>query len=283
MLINLKDILKIAEEKKIAIGAFNTPNLESLCAVISAAESLNLPVVIIHAQLHEEIGVCKMEKIAPLMRLYAEQASVPVCMQLDHGTDLDYIKRGIDLGFTSVMYDGSEEPMDVNRANTKLVVEMAHAKGVSVEAEVGCMGAREGGIGVEAGMGGADSIYTDPDEAAAFCAETGVDALACAFGTVHGMYLKEPKLDIERLEKIHSMIDAPIVMHGGSGVSDEDYRRVIAAGVRKINYYTYMAKAGAEAVVNMIGKTSSFHDMAVAAEEAMRKDVERAMRVFAGM
>ncbi len=276
MLVNLKDILKIAEAKKIAIGSFNTPNLESLSAVISAAESLDLPVIIMHAQVHEEMGLCQMEKIAPLMRLYAERACVPVCMHLDHGTDLAYVKRGIDLGFTSVMYDGSEETLELNRANTALIVSIAHARGVSVEAEVGSMGAREGG------EGGSEGVYTDPDLAAAFCADTGIDALACAFGTAHGVYLKAPKLDIERVEKIHGMIDTPIVMHGGSGVSDEDYRRVIAAGVRKINYYTYMAKAGGEAVANLTDKTF-FHDIAVAAEAAMRENVASAMRTFAGL
>lgn len=277
MIVNLKDILAIAEARQIAIGSFNTPNLESLSAVISAAEALDTPVIIMHAQIHEEMGLCKMEQIAPIMRLFAERASVPVCVHLDHGTDLAYLKRGMDLGFTSIMYDGSEQPLEINRANTALMVSVAHAKGISVEAEVGSMGAREGGDG-----GDATGVYTDPELAAAFCADTGIDALACAFGTAHGVYLKAPKLDIDRVATIHSMVKTPIVMHGGSGVSTEDYRRVIKAGVRKINYYTYMGKAGGDAVANLADKTY-FHDIAVAAEAAMRADVERAIRIFAGL
>ncbi len=276
MLVNLKEILKIAEEKQIAIGSFNTPNYESVKAVIGAAEELNTPVILMHAQVHEEMGLCTMEEIAPLMLLYAKRASVPVCVHLDHGTDLDYVKRGIALGFTSVMYDGSEEDLEVNRANTKEIVALAHASGVSVEAEVGSMGAREGGEGGSAG------IYTDPALAKTFCEETGIDALACAFGTAHGVYLKKPQLDFDRVERIKSLITTPIVMHGGSGVSDEDYTRVIRAGVRKINYYTYMAKAGGEAVAQMSDKTF-FHDIAVEAEKAMREDVKRAIRIFASL
>ncbi len=275
MLVNLKEILTIAEARKIAIGSFNTPNLESLFAVISAAEALELPVIIMHAQIHEEMGLCQMEKIAPVMRLFAERASVPVCMHLDHGTDMDYVKRGITLGFTSVMYDGSGESLESNQAHTAEIVAIAHPLGISVEAEVGSMGAREGGDGTNNA-----GVYTDPDLAVAFCAETDIDALACAFGTAHGVYLKAPKLDIDRVATIHSMLDTPIVMHGGSGVSAEDYRRVIAAGVRKINYYTYMSKAGGDAVAALTDKTY-FHDMAVAAESAMRTNVESAMRIFA--
>ena len=278
MLINLKDILKIAEEKKIAIGAFNTPNLESLCAVISAAESLNLPVVIIHAQLHEEIGVCKMEKIAPLMRLYAEQASVPVCMQLDHGTDLDYIKRGIDLGFTSVMYDGTAHSEAVNTANTCIARELSLAYGASLEAEIGSMGSRESATAGETD----ESIYTDPDTAKKFVENTGIDALACAFGTVHGVYLKTPKLDFERLERIHSLVDVPLVMHGGSGVSEENYKKVIERGIRKINYYTYMSKAAGNAVAALADKTY-FHDIELAAIAAVKADVTAAMKVFGNL
>lgn len=275
MLVTLKNILNLAEAKKIAVGSFNTPNFESLQAVISAAEELNSPVIIMHAQVHEEMGICKMEEIAPVMLFMADRASVPVCVHLDHGTSMDYVKRGLDLGFTSVMYDGSEETLEVNRANTSMIVENAAKYGASVEAEVGSMGAREGG-----GEGGG-SVYTDPDLAKQFAEDTGIDALACAFGTAHGIYLKEPKLDFDRVEKIKSKISVPIVMHGGSGVSEEDYRHVIKCGVRKINYYTYMAKAGGEAVSKM-ADTVFFHDMACAAKDAMKADVSRAIKIFRG-
>ncbi len=275
MLVTLKNILKLAEAKGIAVGSFNTPNFDSLKAVISAAEEQNLPVIIMHAQVHEEMGLCKMDEIAPLMLFMAERASVPVCVHLDHGTDLDYVKRGLELGFTSVMYDGSGESMDINLANTCMIVDEAAKYGASVEAEVGSMGSREGG-----GEGGS-SIYTDPDLAVDFVNETGIDALACAFGTAHGIYLEKPQLDFNRVREIKSKIDVPIVMHGGSGVSDEDYRRVIDCGVRKINYYTYMAKAGGEAVASMEDKTF-YHDMTITAQNAMKENVKNAIKIFCG-
>ncbi len=274
MLVNLSEILKIAEEKGIAIGAFNTPNLTSLKAIIAAAEELNQPVIIMHAQVHEEMDLCTIEEVAPMMVAAAKRASVPVCVHLDHGTDLDYVKRGLDLGFTSVMYDGSTLSTEENTKNTITAVQMAHEKGASVEAEIGSMGTREGGNGNDT------SIYTDPDTAKDFVVKTGVDALACAFGTAHGFYKDTPKLDFDRLSKINSLIDVPIVMHGGSGVSEEDYREVIKRGVRKVNYYTYMAKAGGEA---LSGKQySQFHDALLDAREAMKQNVAKAIKVFCG-
>lgn len=272
MLVTLKEILKIAEEKKIAIGSFNTPNMTSIKAVIGAAEELKQPVIIMHAQVHEEMGLCKMEEIAPVMLMFAERASVPVCVHLDHGTDLEYVKRGLELGFTSVMYDGSVLSAEENTANTLIAVEAAKQTGASVEAEIGSMGAREGG------EGSAASIYTDPAAAVKFVTGTGIDALACAFGTAHGFYKDKPKLDFERLSKIHSLIDVPIVMHGGSGVSEEDYREVIKRGVRKVNYYTYMAKAGGDAISNK--SYSQFHDALIDAEKAMKENVKEAIAVF---
>ena len=275
MLVTLKEILKIADAKKCAIGSFNTPNLASLKAVIGAAEELNQPVIIMHAQVHEEMGLCNMEEIAPIMLFMADRAKVPVCVHLDHGTDLSYIKKGLDLGFTSVMYDGSELDTEMNFANTSIAVEMASRYGASVEAEIGSMGARESG---ETGISD-ESIYTDPEMAQKFALETGIDALACAFGTAHGLYLKQPKLDFERLKKIKNLVDIPLVMHGGSGVSHEDYKKVIELGIRKINYYTYMSKAGGTAVQNLSDKTF-FHDIELVAIEGMREDVKKAINVF---
>ena len=217
MLVSLKEVLKVAEAQKCAIGSFNTPNLASMRAVIGAAEKQKMPVIIMHAQVHDEMGIARMEEIAPIMLFMADRASVPVCVHLDHGTDISYVKRALDLGFTSVMYDGSELDNEMNYANTSIVVEMARKCRASVEAEIGSMGAREGG-----GAGG-ESIYTDPDDAKKFAENTGIDALACAFGTAHGLYAKEPKLDFPRLEKIGKMVSIPLVMHGGSGVNPADY------------------------------------------------------------
>ena len=276
MLVNLKNILKIAEAKKIAVGSFNATDSCSMEAVLRAAEKLNQPVILMHAQVHEEMGLCRMEDVAPMMLDVAERASVPVCVHLDHGTDLDYVARGLRLGFTSVMYDGSEKSVAENTANTCVAVELAARCGASVEAEIGSMGAREGGTEENA-----ESRYTDPAAAVEFVNNTGIDALACAFGTVHGLYREAPRLDFDRVKRIHELVSVPLVMHGGSGVSPEDYRKVIGCGIRKINYYTYMAKAGAEAVKGR--EFAFFHELRLAATEGMKQNVESAIRVFAGL
>lgn len=273
MLTSLTEVLKIAQERNCAVGSFNTPNLESMHAVLAAAEELNEPVILMHAQVHEEMGLAKLEEIGTIMLYMAEKAKVPVCVHLDHGTDVEYIRRALEVGYTSVMYDGSVLSLEENYANTCRTVELAAKYCADVEAEVGSMGSREGG------EADGESIYTDPAEAKRFVEQTGINALACAFGTAHGIYLKEPKLDFPRLEKIASLVDVPLVMHGGSGVSEENYRTAIALGIRKINYYTYMAKAGGTAVAAMSDRTL-FHDIAVAAERGMKEDAKRAMQLF---
>ena len=277
MIVSMKEILKYAEAKGTSLGAFNTPNMTSLRGVLAAAEALNEPVIIMHAQVHEEMGLCKMEEIAPVMLALADMAKVPVCVHLDHGTDLNYIKKGLELGFTSVMYDGAHHDEALNTANTCIAREMSLAYGASLEAEIGSMGAREGGAADDD-----ESIYTDPETAKRFVENTGIDALACAFGTVHGVYLKTPKLDFDRLARINELVDVPLVMHGGSGVSVENYKKVIARGIRKINYYTYMAKAAGNAVAALADKTY-FHDIELAAIAAVKADVTAAMKVFGNL
>ena len=272
MLIDLVEILKMAEERGCAVGAFNTPNLECLNAVLDAAEALHVPVIIAHAQLHEPVS--PIDVIGPVMVQAAQRAKVPVCVHLDHCESLEYLKRALDIGFTGAMYDGSTRPYAENLADTVRAVEMARAYGCGVEAELGAMPTAEGG-----------PVYTDPDEAVAFCRDTGIDALAPSFGTVHGIYKAKPVLDLERVRVIAERTGLPLVMHGGSGVSPEEYRRGIQNGLRKINYYTYMARAGVQAAKACLdaGDVTYYHDVALAAQKAMQADAERAMRVFAGM
>ena len=278
MLVNLVEILKMAEEKKCAIGAFNTPNLECVNAVLAAAEELKVPVILMHAQIHEEVS--PLETIGPVLVQSAKSAKVPVCAHLDHCEDLGYMAKALEIGFTGVMYDGSTLPYGENLANTKKAVAMAKKYNCGVEAELGALASREGGTANAAGP-----VYTDPDEAAAFCKETGIDALAPSFGTAHGIYKARPVLDLNRVKVISEKTGLPLVMHGGSGVSTEDYRTGIANGLRKINYYSYMSKAGTNAVKELLEKedVTFFHDLALAAERAMRLDAEKAMRIFAGL
>ena len=278
MLVNLVEILKMAEEKKCAIGAFNTPNLECVNAVLAAAEELKVPVILMHAQIHEEFS--PLETIGPVLVQSAKSAKVPVCAHLDHCEDLGYMAKALEIGFTGVMYDGSTLPYGENLANTKKAVAMAKKYNCGVEAELGALASREGGTANAAGP-----VYTDPDEAAAFCEETGIDALAPSFGTAHGIYKARPVLDLNRVKLISQKTGLPLVMHGGSGVSTEDYRTGIANGLRKINYYSYMSKAGTNAVKELLEKedVTFFHDLALAAERAMRLDAVKAMRIFAGL
>lgn len=284
MLVSLKEILRIAEENSFAVGAFNTPNLESLEAIIQAAEESRLPVIIQHAQCHEEF--ISLELMGPIMVEAAKKAKVPVCVHLDHGESLSYLEQALKIGFTSVMYDGSVLPYEENLENTKRTVEMAKASNASVEAELGSMGRRESGAGETRADKDETKIYTDPDLAGRFVAESGIDALACSFGTTHGIYLTKPRLDFDVVRRVRETTGGiPVVMHGGSGVSKEDYREAIRAGVRKINYFTYMDKAGGAAVARLAeepakGEPLFFTALAVAAREAMKENVKEAMETF---
>lgn len=285
LLVTLEEIMSIAEERKIAVGSFNTPNLESLQAVVEAAEELKLPVIVQFAQCHEPW--LSLSVIGPVMVKAAKKASVPVCVHLDHGETLTYLKQALELGFTSIMYDGSELSYEENLANTKKAVEMAARTGASVEAELGSMGRRESGAGDGSGSEDETKIYTDPELAGAFVKETGIDALACSFGTTHGIYLTEPKLDFDVVRKVRSLTGKiPVVMHGGSGVSKEDFQKAIEAGVRKVNYFTYMDKAGGNGALACLkrlkeGEPIFFSSLSMAAVQAMKENVKEAMRQFA--
>ena len=276
MLVTLNEILKMAEERGCAIGAFNTPNLECIRAVIDTAEKYNVPVIISHAELHEEVA--PLDVIGPVMVLSAKNAKVPVCVHLDHCETLDYMARALEIGFTGVMYDGSLLPYERNVANTIQAVAMAKPYRAGVEAEIGQLASREGGMGENAG----GPIYTDPDLAERFARQTGIDALAPSFGTAHGIYKSKPVLDLERVAVIKERVGLPLVMHGGSGVSPEDYRTAIQNGIRKINYYSYMSKAGTTAAKELLagGDVTFFHDVAMAAQKAMAADVDKAFQVF---
>ena len=281
MLVNLKEILKIAEEQKTAVGMFNATGFDSLRAVIEAAEELNQPVIIAHAEVHNVYN--DVSYVGPAMIAAAKAAKVPVCTHLDHGVSLEMIYRALRIGFTSVMMDASALPYEENLALTKQITEAAHAMGVSVEAELGRLVTGESGA-TEIG-GRPEDYYTRPDEAEAFVAATGIDALAIAFGTSHGFYKAAPKLDFDVIKNVKAATGLPLVMHGGSGVSEEGYRAAIAAGIRKINYYSYMSKAGYEAAARELaaGKSSYLHDVEFAAYQAMKEDVKRAITVFSNL
>ncbi len=236
-LVTVKELLEGAERGKYAIGAFNCNNMEIIQAIVQAAEEENSPVIVQASQ--GAIKYAGLEYITMLTKLAAEQTKVPVALHLDHGTSFEQIVRCIRHGFTSVMIDGSSYPLAENIALTNKVIEVARAIGVSVEAELGKIGGTEDDITVTE----REATFTDPLEAKQFVEATGVDAIAVAIGTAHGIYKGEPKLDFERLKKISSLIDIPIVLHGSSGVPDEAIKRAIDLGVRKVNIDTNLREA----------------------------------------
>lgn len=279
MIVGLKSVLEEGKKRNIAIGSFNTPNLECLLAVLGAAETLHVPVIIAHAQCHE--GVSPLDKIGRVMVTLAKTATVPVCVHLDHGEDFAYCRRAIDLGFTSVMIDYSTLPYEENVKGTKEVVDYAHAHGVDVEAELGALPQREGG-GESAAK--PEDLYTKPELVPDYLARTGIDALAIAFGTAHGIYKTKPILNMDIITEVRKVTDIPLVMHGGSGISHDEYREVIKRGINKINYYSYMAYAGYEAAKVAVEKKSAdfFHNMALCAQNAMEANALATLRVFSG-
>ena len=279
MLVKLNDVLNYAKENKCAVGAYNTPTFENLFAVIRAAEKRNVPIIIMHAELHEEIA--PIDEIGPLMVQAAKNSKVPICCLLDHGEHLDYIERALKIGFTGIMYDGSLLPYEDNVKNTIKCVVMAKKFGADVEAEIGVLGGRES-LHSSNDIKKED-LYTDPYLALKFVKETNVDALACSFGTAHGIYKSKPCLDFNLLEEIKKLINIPLVMHGGSGVSVDDYRKSISSGIRKINYYSYAAKAGVEAAAEYINTHKNinfYHEISFYVIQKIEEDVGKSMDVF---
>lgn len=285
MLVTLKEILSIAEEENYAVGAFNSPTLESARAAIEAAEELQVPIILSHAEVHNEI--IPIEVMGPILVEFAKKSSVPAVVHLDHGSNLEMVKKAMKIGFSSVMIDASHMNYEDNISTVREVVEYAHRNNVSVEAELGIMASS--GIGGEETKDRELSIqkesinyYTDPLIAKDFVERTQIDALAASFGTVHGIYVKEPNIDFNRLKDIYQNIQKPVVMHGGSGLSEKEYLKAINSGVRKINYYSYAARAGAYAIKDYIDNHSNlfYHDFTVVAKEAIKKDIKRAMEIF---
>ena len=286
MLVNLRDICAMAKQQNMAVGAFNSPNLESVRAAIDTAEKLGYPVIIDHAEGHESIT--PLDVIGPVMVTLAERATVPVCVHLDHCEHLSYMYRALDLGFTGAMYDGSTLPYEVNVEYGHRAAEMCHSYGAGLECELGSMGAREMGAGHEnENDGHGPAIYTDPDQAAEFIAKTGTDVLAVSFGTSHGLYKGTPHLDFNVLTEIGKRVDNPLVMHGGSGVSDEDYHKAIDAGIRKVNYFTYGSMNAGNKVAEVVDKLRAeksipyYHNITIAAYEELCTTFEHVMKVFA--
>lgn len=277
MLVSGKELLQHAEKNGYAVGAFNVNNMEIVQAIIEAAEETKSPVILQASQ--GGLKYAGVEYIAALGKLAARNASVPVAIHLDHGTDFTQIMKCIRHGFTSVMIDGSQYSLEDNIAITKKVIEVARPVGVSVEAELGKIGGTEDDIVVDE----KDALYTDPDEAVRFVEETDVDFLAIAIGTAHGPYKGEPKLDFDRLKAIKEKISVPVVLHGSSGVPYESLRKAISLGVSKINIDTDVRMAFAKGVSELIARNPNEYDprkILGPAKDEMRKAIMEKMEVF---
>ncbi len=240
-LVTLKDVLAKAMPADYGVPSFNVHNLEFVQAVTRAAEELRAPVILAIAPV--SIEHAGLEELAALARVQALRAPIPVVVHLDHGRDIEVVRRSIDLGLSSVMYDGSDLPMDENIKRTRAVAEMAHRAGVSVEGEIGHVPMH---ADVASGAVTAEQLrqyFTRPEEARRFVEETGVDALAVAVGTVHRMPLQSARIDRGRLREIHEAVPVPLVFHGCTGMVDEEYRAAYGSGVKKFNIGTRLVKA----------------------------------------
>lgn len=272
MLANLNEVLKKAQREHYAVGLFNTTDSDMLQAAIDAAEEMGSPIIIGTAEVLLPYGELKL--IAPSVIAAAERASVPVVVHYDHGLTFERCMEALQLGFTSVMFDGSAGDVSKNLADTAEIVRIAHAMGATVEGEIGHVGQ------AETNDGALTDMYTTPEEAKAFVEATGVDALAVAIGTAHGVYKTRPRLDIDRLKQIRSVLDTPLVLHGGSGLSDDDFRNTIAAGIAKVNIFTDLCTAGTNAMQRGLEQGLGYLDIRNARVAEIREAVRRKISLF---
>ena len=272
MLVNLNQVLKDAQEKKYGVGLFNTTDTDMLEAVISAAEELRAPVIIGTAEVLLPAGELKL--IAPSVIAAAKRATVPVVVHYDHGLTFERCMEALQLGFSSVMFDGSAGDYEENIAATREIVKITHSFGASVEGEIGHVGQ------ADAQDNAVDDLYTKPEEAVDYVKRTGVDALAIAIGTAHGAYKSKPKLDLERLAAIRASLDTPLVLHGGSGLTDDDFRNAIAGGICKVNIFTDLCLAGNRAMKEGLDEGLAYLDIRNRKVALMREEVKKKMLVF---
>ncbi|MDO4633645.1 MAG: class II fructose-bisphosphate aldolase [Eubacteriales bacterium] len=238
-LVTSEAMLKDAQKRGYAVGAFNCENMEMVKAIIGAAEELNAPVMLQTTPSTIKYG--SLETYAAIVAAEAKKASVPVCLHLDHGSSFELAMQAIKAGYTSVMIDGSKEEFEGNVAVSKKVADVARAVGIPCEAELGKVGGKEDDLVAEA------DTNTDPAEAKEFVERTGVTSLAVAIGTAHGFYVGTPVLDKERLSEVRAVVDIPLVLHGASGLSDDEVRDCVARGICKVNFATELRKAYTDA------------------------------------
>ncbi len=273
-LVKMKDLLKRAEEKNIGCGAFSVGNMEMVKGAIRVAEELETPIILQIAEVR--LKNSPLHLMGPMMVQAAKEAKVDVAVHLDHGLTFETVDKALDLGFTSVMLDASTLPFEENIAKVKTVVEKAQKYGATVEAELGLVGGSEDGS-CDHGI-----RCTDPDDAVVYARETGIDALAVAIGNAHGNYPVAPTLAFDVLEKIHEKVDIPLVLHGGSGITDKDFQRAISLGIRKVNIATASFNSLTAHVEKYMASTDkhNFFDLNEAMVQGTYENVKRHILVF---
>lgn len=273
-LVKMKDLLRRAEEKNIGCGAFSVGNMEMVRGAIRAAEELDTPIILQIAEVR--LKNSPLHLMGPMMVQAAKEAKVDVAVHLDHGLTFGTVDKALELGFTSVMLDASTLPFEENIARVKAVVEKARKYGATVEAELGLVGGSEDGS-CDHGI-----RCTDPDDAVVYARETGIDVLAVAIGNAHGNYPVAPTLAFDVLEKIHEKVDIPLVLHGGSGITDKDFQRAISLGIRKVNIATASFNSLTAHVEKYMESTDkhNFFDLNEAMVQGTYENVKKHILVF---
>ena len=274
-LVTSKQMLEDAQKGGYAVGAFNVENMEMVKAVIAAAEEMNAPVMLQTTPSTVKYGT--LETYYAIVAAEAKKASVPVCLHLDHGSCFELAAQALRAGYTSVMIDGSHEDFEGNVAVTKKVADMANAMGIPVEAELGKVGGKEDDLEAEA------DTNTDPEEAREFVERTGVTSLAVAIGTAHGFYASTPVLDKERVSEIKKVVFVPLVLHGASGLSDDDVRECVQRGMCKVNFATELRAAYTDAGKKLLAEKPETFDpkkFGVVGMEAVKELVKGRMKVL---
>ena len=276
-LVNMKEMLLKAREGKYAVGQFNINNVEWTAAILDKAQELNAPVILgVTSGASTYMG--GWNTVVGLVRglIIDHNITVPVALHVDHGASFEICKAAIDAGFTSVMIDGSHHPLEENIAIVKQVVDYAHLRGVTVEAELGKVGGQEDNVVAE-------SMYAVPEECVRMVKETGIDCLAPALGSVHGPYHGEPKLGFKEMDTINQMVGVPLVLHGGSGIPEDQIKRAISLGTAKINVNTESQQAWAKIVREVLNKDPNVYDprkIIGPGKKGIQEDVQAKCEIF---
>lgn len=279
MLVTLNEVLKPAKKNKYAVGLFNAVNMELARGIIAAAEETKSPVIMGTAEVLFPFG--PLEEVSYYLIPMAKRANVPVVIHLDHGLNKETCLKALELGFTSIMYDCSTDDYDTNVKKVKEMAEIAHSYGATIEGELGHVGDNEGSAEGNSHLDDPSKFFTDPKMAKDYVEKTKVDALAIAVGNAHGAYKLPPKLDFDRIKTIANTVDVPLVLHGGSGLTDNDFKRAIKEGISKVNIFTDIniaaAKAGFDRFTDI---NKGITDLIPAEVEAVKKETASKMELF---